>query len=74
MPTPKFFEKIVELAHEDGVKFTFDCQVKGCNGLVRWEQDITHQEHGKMTLALCDKHMKDFDKNIPFEVEMRKNE
>ena len=72
MPT-NFFEKIVKVAHQDGIKFTFDtdCQVKGCNEISEWEQDITHQEQGKMKLHLCNKHMADFDADIGFEVEVK---
>ena len=74
MPTPTFFSKIIALAHKNGVKFTFDtdCQVKGCEEIAKWEQEIHHQEQGKMTLELCDKHMKDFDNDKCFEVEMKK--
>lgn len=73
MPTPKFFKKIIERAHKDGVKFTFDddCQVKGCKLPALWELKITHPTVGKMKLDLCGNHLKDFDNDKPFEVEMK---
>jgi len=45
---------------------------KGCKNLAKWDQDITHALEGKMTLELCDKHMKDFDKNKVFSIEVKK--
>lgn len=69
------FEEIVEKAHEGGVKFTFDtdCQVKGCDKVAIYVQELTHVEHGKMQLELCEKHAKDYDNGIPFEAEVAQN-
>ena len=66
--------KIIDYCHKQGIKFTFDkdCMVQGCKKLSKWEQDITHQQEGKITLHLCQKHMNDFDKNIVFKIEVQK--
>ena len=74
MPVPKFFEEIVERAHKDGVKFSFDkdCMVKNCKLPAIWDQFITHPTEGKMKLVLCQKHIDDFDANKPFEVVIKK--
>ncbi len=67
-------EKIIDIMHREGIRFTFDknCQVLNCTELSKWQQDITHTLEGKLTLELCDKHMKDFDKNISFRIEVKK--
>jgi len=68
-----FFEEIVEVAHKNGVKFTFDtdCCATGCKKVAIWEKEITHQTEGDMTLDLCEKHMNEFDENKPFNVEVK---
>ncbi len=68
--------KIIDLCHKEGLRFSFDkdCMVLNCKKLAVWDQDITHQLEGKIKLELCDKHMKDFDENKSFRIEMSKNE
>lgn len=69
-----FAEKIIDQAWKDGIRFTFskECQVINCKEISKWQQDIVHQLEGKLTLELCDKHMKDFDKNISFRIGVNK--
>lgn len=67
---PKGFDKIIDQAHKDGIKFTFDsdCDVLNCQNVSEWNQTITHPTEGKMILNLCQKHQDDFDKDISFQV------
>ncbi len=66
--------KIIDFCHKEGIKFSFDsdCQVKGCDKVAVWNQDVTHQKEGKMVLELCEKHMNDFDKDFTLEIEVVK--
>ena len=74
MKPQKIGEKIIDFCHKEGIKFTFDtdCQVKGCDKVAEWEQDVTHQKEGKLTLHLCQKHTDDFDKDFTLEIEVTK--
>ena len=73
-------KEIIDFAHKQGIRFTFDseCDVikdgVRCKNIAEWAQDITHQTEGKMKLDLCQKHLDDFDKDICFDVILKEAE
>lgn len=66
-------KEIIDYCHKQGVKFTFDddCDALNCENLSTYIQDITHPKEGKMSLNLCDKHIKKFNKDESFKVTMK---
>jgi len=69
-------ENIIEQAHKDGVRFTFDvnCSAKDCPNLSEWEQPMFYNgTKKKFTLHLCNTHQDMLDNDEEFEAEIKEN-
>ena len=66
------FEKIVKQASKDGIQFkgVDYCIAQKCNNVAEWEQEITHNTEGKINMNLCEKHMKAFNDDKSFNIEI----
>jgi hypothetical protein len=72
-PIPKGFEKIIEQAHKDGVRFTFDvnCNAIKCPNLAEYEQPMVFNDsRKKFVLNLCYAHQVMLDNDEEFEAKV----